>query len=31
MGADLDHAYLEQWVADLDLTDEWALARATET
>lgn len=31
MGADLDHAYLEQWIADLDLTEEWALARTTET
>jgi hypothetical protein len=29
MGAQLDHAYVERWVKDLDLQDEWDRARKT--
>lgn len=30
VGAELDRAYIERWVRDLDLADDWATAMATE-
>ena len=31
VGAALDRAYIERWVRDLELADEWEAAKATET
>jgi len=30
VGSTLDHAYLERWVGELELADEWAAAKRTE-
>ena len=30
VGDDLDHGYIEQWLNELDLTNEWLLAKQTQ-
>jgi hypothetical protein len=30
VGDDLDYGYIERWLNELDLTDEWVLARQTQ-
>lgn len=30
VGDDLDHGYIERWLKELDLTDEWLLAKQTQ-
>ena len=31
VGPSLDHPYIERWVRDLDLSEEWEAAKTTET